>query len=590
MTCSSNTRSTPERRSRSILAAACLLLAGIVPAQADSGALDRALAAARTALAAGDGIAAQARLREAQAAGASGDDVRALMGEALLAQGDLAKAREWLAPAGFSPPTRALGYRMLGRLELRERHLPEAGAAFDRALAVAPDDSELWTDIARLRYTGGEQAQAIQAADRALKSGPGDPAALAFRALLIRNQNGLAAALPWFDAALARSPGDVGIRADYAATLADMGHFTEALKEIRAVQKATPGDPRMFYYQAVIAARSGQSALARRLMQRAKDKLRDVPGAMLLNAALELDAGNVNIAVELSDRLLRYQPDNLLAQHILARAMARSGDSAAVISRFADLAHRADASPYLLTVVARAYEETGRRRKAITLLKQAAAPPAPLLQPLPAGAELPVLAQRYPDAPRQAADAVPYIRALLVLGQNDTAAAAALKLLGGNPGAPDAYLIAGDAALARSNPATALAHYQTAAAIRFGESELLRLDRTLRATGRVRDADMLVLAYAVENPQSLVAARLLANVRGRGGQWEQSAELLDWIGVSSGWRDASLLADLAFARLREGRVDEARGLARRAIALQPASPSARQIERLVTTAQPRNSR
>ena len=590
MTCSSNTRSTPERRSRSLLAAACLLLAGIVPAQADSGALDRALAAARTALAAGDGIAAQARLREAQAAGASGDDVRALMGEALLAQGDLAKAREWLAPASFSPPTRALGYRMLGRLELRERHLPEAGAAFDRALAVAPDDSELWTDIARLRYTGGEQAQAIQAADRALKSGPGDPAALAFRALLIRNQNGLAAALPWFDAALARSPGDVGIRADYAATLADMGHFTEALKEIRAIQKATPGDPRMFYYQAVIAARSGQSALARRLIQRAKDKLRDVPGAMLLNAALELDAGNVNLAVELSDRLLRDQPDNLLAQHILARAMARSGDSAAVISRFADLAHRADASPYLLTVVARAYEETGRRRKAITLLKQAAAPPAPLLQPLPAGAELPVLAQRYPDAPRQAADAVPYLRALLVLGQNDTAAAAALKLLGGNPGAPDAYLIAGDAALARSNTATALAHYQTAAAIRFGESELLRLDRTLRAAGRARDADMLVLAYAVENPQSLVAARLLANVRGRGGQWEQSAELLDWVGVRSGWRDASLLADLAFARLREGRADEARSLARRAIALQPASPSARQIERLVTIAQPRNSR
>lgn len=185
---------------------------------------------------------------------------------------------------------------------------------------------------------------------------------------------------------------------------------------------------------------------------------------------------------------------------------------------------------------------------------------------------------------------MPYLRALLVLGQNDTAAAAALKLLGGNPGAPDAYLIAGDAALARSNTATALAHYQTAAAIRFGESELLRLDRTLRAAGRARDADMLVLAYAVENPQSLVAARLLANVRGRGGQWEQSAELLDWVGVRSGWRDASLLADLAFARLREGRADEARSLARRAIALQPASPSARQIERLVTIAQPRNSR
>lgn len=590
MTCSSNTPSTPERRSRSLLVAACLLVAAIVPAQANSGALDRALAGARIALAAGDGIAAQARLREAQAAGASDDDIRALMGEALLAQDDLAKAREWLAPRGFSPPTKALGFRMLGRLEMRERRLPEAGVAFDRALAAAPDDAKLWNDIARLRYAGGEQVQAIQAADRALSLAPGDPAALAFRALLIRNQNGLAAALPWFDAALQQAPGDTGIRADYAATLADMGHYAAALKEIRAVQKANPGDPRMLYFQAAIAARGGQPALARSLLQRSKDKLRDVPGAMLLTAALELEAGNVNLAVEQSDRLLRYQPDNPLAQHILARALARGGDSGALVERFAPLAERAEASTYLQTIVARGYEELGRRREAIVLLKRAANPASPSLQPLPAGAELPVVAQRYTDAPRQAAEAVPYIRALLGLGDTVSVVAAAQKLRAGNPGSPDAYLIAGDAELARQNPAQALALYQTAARIRFGESELLRLERSLRAAGLGRDADLLGFAFAVQNPQNLTGARLLANVRARGGQWEQSAALLEWSGARGGWRDASLLADLAFARLREGRADEARRLARRATALQPASPSVRQIARLVATAKPPNSR
>ena len=586
MTCSSNTPSPPERRFGSLLAAACLLLAGIVPAQADSGALDRALARARTALAAGDGIAAQARLREAQAAGAGDDDVRALMGEALLAQDDLAKAREWLAPARFSPPTRALGFRMLGRLELRERHLPDAGAAFDRALAVTPEDARLWTDIARLRFAGGEQAQAIQAAERALANNPNDPATLAFRALLIRNQYGLAAALPWFEAALARAPDDTSIRIDYAATLADIGHYAAALKEIRSVQKANPDDPRTFYYQAAIAARGGRGDLARRLLQKCKGKLRDVPGAMLLSAALELEAGNVNLAVEQGDQLLRYQPDNRLAQLILARAMARSGEPGAMLNRFAPLAGRAEASAYLMTLVARAYEEQGRRGEAVALLQRAVGPSPPALRPLPAGADLPVLAQRYPDAPRQAAEAVPYIRALL--GLNDTAAAtgAASKLLAGNPGAPDAYLIAGDAELAREVPAAALPLYQTAAAIRFGESEVLRLDFTLRAVGRDRDADLLDFAFAVQNPQNLAGARLLANVRARGGQWERSAALLEWIGARGGGRDASLLADLAFARLREGRRDEARRLARRAAELQPASPSVRQIERLLATSPP----
>ena len=548
------------------------------------------MASARTALASGDGIAAQARLREAQVAGANNDDVRALMGEALLAQNDLTKAREWLAPARFSPPTRALGFRMLGRLELRERHLPQAGAAFDRALVVTPNDAKLWTDIARLRYAGGEQAQANQAVEQALVVGPGDTDALALRALLIRSQNGLAAALPWFEAALAGARADPDVRADYAATLADMGHYAAALKEIRAVHKANPGDPRMLYFQAAIAARGGQWSLARSILQRSQGRLGDVPGTMLLSAALELDAGNFNLAVEQSDRLLRLQPDNRLAQNILARAMARSGDPGAVVERFAPLAARAEASPFLLTVVARSFEETDRRGEAIALLRRAAAASPSEPQPLPAGANLAVLARRYRDAPSQAAAAVPYIRALLAMGDNVTAASAAHTLLAANLGAPDAYLIAGDAELARSNAAAALSLYQNAASIRFGESELLRLDRSLRATGRGRDADLLEFAFAVQNPQSMPAARLLANVRARGRQWEQSAALLEWVGARSGWRDATLLADLVFARLREGRVDESRSLTRRAIALQPASLSVRQVARLGATAKPPNPR
>ena len=175
------------------------------------------------------------------------------------------------------------------------------------------------------------------------------------------------------------------------------------------------------------------------------------------------------------------------------------------------------------------------------------------------------------------------MRALLALGDTATASRTARNLLAGNPGAPDAYLIAGDTELARRNDAAALTLYQTAASIRFGEDELLRLDRTMRALGRSREADLVVLAYAVENPQNLVAARLLANIRARGGQWPQSAAMLDWVGARSGWRDPGLLADLAFARLRQGRKAEAREIALRASKLQPANASVRQIVRLTTT-------
>jgi hypothetical protein len=87
------------------LAAGALLPLVIAPAAADSGKVDQLLAK-HLSLAQGDGIAAEAQLRDARVAGARDDTVRALMGEALRAQGNLARARKWLAPARFFPRRR----------------------------------------------------------------------------------------------------------------------------------------------------------------------------------------------------------------------------------------------------------------------------------------------------------------------------------------------------------------------------------------------------------------------------------------------------------------------------------------------------
>jgi len=506
MTCSSSTTSAVEPRSgwTRALAAGVLLAGLIAPAAADSGAAERALARASRALAAGDGISAEARLREARAAGASADLLRAPMGEALLAQGDLLRARRWLEPARFAPATRGRGFHMLGRLELRAGRLPEAGRAFDRALAANPAEPGLWIDIARLRLAGGEFAPAVAAAERAVALAPGDAETLRFRGTLIRRQQGFAAALPWFEAALRRAPGDPGILADKAATLGELGRYAEALATLRA----EPGGPRVLYQQAVIAARGGDRALARRLLARAAKGLGDLPGALQLGAALELDAGNTNAAAAIAERLLQRQPGNAAGQDLLARALARNGDPEAVLARLGALAEADGASPYLRTIVARAYEEMNRRDRAVALLARAAAP-----TPIPPG------------------------------------------------GVANAVLD-------------------------IGAHQVLGADLGLRDAGRDRDADVLAFAYAAEHPQDAFAVRHLANVRARNGQWRESARLLEWLNAHGGGRDAALLADLAFARLREGRRDEARRLAVAAARLQPARRTVRAI--VAMTAVPRD--
>ncbi|MFX8612684.1 hypothetical protein ABTM13_19815, partial [Acinetobacter baumannii] len=79
-----------------------VVIFGAVPGAADATLAESLLRDGRTALARGDGVAAEIALRKARAAGAARESVAARMGEAYLDQGDLRQARGWLGPARFS--------------------------------------------------------------------------------------------------------------------------------------------------------------------------------------------------------------------------------------------------------------------------------------------------------------------------------------------------------------------------------------------------------------------------------------------------------------------------------------------------------
>src|SRR5204863_9891367 len=123
-------------------------------------------------------------------------------GEALSDQGAMDKAREWLAPGQFSPTEAGHGWRVLGMLERLAGNLGAAGKAYDQALKASPNDPLLWVEIGRMRYSGGEQLQAIDAADRALAAEPDNPRALEFKAELVRDAQGYATAIPLYERAL----------------------------------------------------------------------------------------------------------------------------------------------------------------------------------------------------------------------------------------------------------------------------------------------------------------------------------------------------------------------------------------------------
>ncbi|MBF9150102.1 tetratricopeptide repeat protein [Novosphingobium jiangmenense] len=503
MTCSSSTISIARIAAAAL---AALVLGGPVRGDVPAG----LLAKARAAIAKRDGIAAEAPLRAAMRLGASVDDVRAELGEALLLQGDRREARRVLFGGDFRPESAAHGWQLRGRIELIEGRLAAAGQAFDQSWGIAPDNASLWVDIARLRFSGGEQAQAIEAAERAVKLDPKDPRALELRGLLVREQFGLQAALPWFEAGLRVAPDDAGLLGEYAATLGDMGQYRAMLVVCRKLAKVDPGNVRALYLQAVLAARAGQTDLARKILLQTGTALRDMPAAMLLNGILEYRAGNANLAVGHFDRLLRVQPDNLQARMLMVRALERQGLHQQASEIAAGWARQSFAPPYLLALAADAEAGLGRKGTAASFRERAKVVGQRAAMPIGAGQPLPVLALAYGDAPNFAANAVPYIRGLIESGNTAQAVGVADRLRLANPGAAEAWLLAGDARLMSGDRAGALDQYGRAALIRFNLPTLQRIDHVMRLLGKPAEANGMVARYLRQNPASPQALKLLS--------------------------------------------------------------------------------
>ena len=241
--------------------------------------------AARAELAQGDGAAARIYLDRVLDSGEHRRNLAVMMGEAALLEEDFAAAREWLGPGEFSPESAAVGFRLLGRLEMAQGNLPAAGVAFDRSHRLAPEDAGLWVDIARLRYQGGEHVQAT-AVDRALAFEPAHAEALRFRGQLLRDAHGMEAGATWLRQALDRWPDELEIRLDLAATLAD-AHARRALavlREAAALRSITPRGCRTGGHR---RARGRIRRVARDLLARSGLQQEAHPAAQMLGAILD---------------------------------------------------------------------------------------------------------------------------------------------------------------------------------------------------------------------------------------------------------------------------------------------------------------
>jgi len=540
---------TPDRKRRALaaLGTGALLIAPGLAAPGHAAPSQDRIAKAEEALVRGDGIAAEVQLRSAMDAGAPREAVAAFMGEAFLLRDEPDRARSWLESGKFSRETAAQGFRALARLKQHDGDLAAAGAAFDRAMAITPGDATMWVEIGRLRYAGGEHQLALEAVAHALQLDATNVRALEFHGQIVRDREGFAASLRWFEMALAVDPRDVSVLAEYAATLGDLGRARQMLAVTRRILDIDDRNPSAFYLQAVLAARAGNANLARGLLNRTGDALATMPGAMLLDGTLQIRDGNYRLAADTLQKLVRLQPGNQRARTLLARALYLGGEYRLVIADNAAAAARPDASPYLLTLVARAYEALGQRDIAAPLLDRAALARLPAVSPVAQGSET---------------------GGLLAEGALAEARERTVRALSANPASADLQVLAGDVALMAGDATGALDHYRHVAHIRLPESLMLRMAAAYRQIGQADHAQALAAGFLREHPMSRAAARMVAADAGG----VQARKLLENVTANGGGRDVALLAGLS--RSQAGDPPAAEATARLAYRLQPSSPVA----------------
>lgn len=518
-----------------------------------------------------DGVTAQSALEKALANGTPKSAVAHLLGHSYWLQGELEKAEATLSNASIANANRAYANRILGRVQMDKGDLVAAQEAFDQTLQQAPQDSQIWTDVARLRFVSADQKGAIDAVDYALKLDANNVRALEFRGRLMRSQFGVVAALPWFERALQIAPTDIPVLEEYALTLGEAGRNRDMLKQARKIITLDGNNAKAFYMQAVLAARAGNYELAKRILPRAGETFNELPAALLLDGIIEYELGNYNRSVDRLQRLLGAQPRNRRVRTLLAQAMYRAGDPLDALDTIREIAARGDADSYSLMTTARSFEASDQPELAVNPLNDAALAVVRPSLPLPDPVTLADAIEEVKRSPDDARVVVPYIRLLILNGDIETAATEAFRLQAGNRGVADAHLLVGDIEIARGNPASAAAAYQNAREISFTEPVMLRLVDALTRAGDAEAADQTLAAYMAYNPNNLVALRLAGYRSLDAKRWTSAIALLERVRARLGYNDSILLANLARSYSGAGKHEVANSYAALAYRAAPAN-------------------
>jgi len=537
-----------------------------------------------------DAVGAKAELLHVRKMDIDSGKVDYLLGKAHWLLGEFDDAEKALTNPKIEPKDYSDAQRILGRVLIEIGDVDGSRAAFNRALGKTPDNSTLWTDIARFRYILGDQKGAIEAVEHAVELDAENIRALEFRGRMVRSQFGLLAALPWFERALEIKPDDISVMAEYAATLGDAGRATDMLAVTRDILKLDSRNGNAYFMQATIAARARDYQLARRLLLRAGDRQNNLPAGLLLSGIVEYELGNYNRAIGSFRTLLDAQPHNKTALKLLSSGLYRSGEYDAAHKIIMRYIKKYGHDSYSNAVAARALEAVDKRGEAAKFIDKAVFLQNENIELVREENDFNELEKKAREKPNRADLVIPYIRALLERGENIIALTLSKRLLEKNLGVADAHILVGDIQIRNNQSKAAIKHYNDARQISFEQPLMTRLVDAYRRVKNYDAANETLLSYLSNNPRNLAAQKLIADNYMAQGDAVQSVFWLEAIKDRIGHNDTLILTKLSRSYSALNRHDDAVKIAKIAYDINPFNADTTRVYGYVLTQQGVNAK
>ncbi|MFN9745117.1 MAG: XrtA/PEP-CTERM system TPR-repeat protein PrsT [Betaproteobacteria bacterium] len=507
---------------------------------------------------------------------------RRMMAQSLLALGQADKAVEVLQPVVESPEADAETLTMAGSALLRAGDVQRARAVFQRAVKARPEDPSARTALAMMQMARGESGAGIANLQTAAE---GDRASMADLVLVtaLMSQNDPKGALAALDNLQRKDPGSALPDLLRGQVLVAQGDIAGAGS---AYEQALKKDPRAFGAVAGLASldlRADRADAARkRLADFAKAYPTDARAPLAL-ARLERRMGAADATVVAALReAVKADPGMVAARVELVQTLQAQGDGAGALEAAREAAAAVPDHAVVIDLLGTAQLSAGDAQTAISTFKQLVTMQPRQVKPLLRMVDAQLAAKSAAgaaDALRQAGALEPgnpaVLRGLALLasleGRTQDALAHARKLQAMRPAASFGYIVEAEVARRAGNEALAAAAFRSALQREKSSDLAASLHAALLASGDRVAADRMSADWIRDNPKDMDFRYHMGSVAIRRGELA-AAEAHFRAVVEVQPRHAPALNNIAWLMIKQGKPG-AVAVAERANALMPDRPA-----------------